>query len=152
MPSITPSHLYTFIALIVVSGILVISFMDYAEALRFSSEAKQLKNIMDCVASKCTELLTLTLTTNSTTEAFIQTPKSIGNKQYWLALQNDSSEAWLEGGLGGTPLQGMDLHVHFPKAGLSTGYYISGDGAVQISSSFKEDSLVILLTSSHESG
>jgi hypothetical protein len=152
LPSITPSHLYTFIALIVVSGILILSFMDYAEALRFSSEAKQLKNIMDGVASRCTELVTLALTTNSTNEATIQLPTRIGDKQYWLALVNDTSEAWLEGGLGGTPLQGMDMRVHFPKAGLSTGYYISGSGAAKISSSFNEGFPEIYLTSSSESG
>jgi len=132
LPTITPSYLYTFIALMAVSSLLIFSFMAYAEALRVSSETRQLKNLMDHVAAKSTELLTLTLAANATSEAFLQMPVSIGNKQYWLRLFNNSEKAWLEGGLGNIPIEGAELRVYLPKEASATGYYIGGYGAVHL--------------------
>ena len=132
MPSITPSYLYTFVALMAVSSLLIFSFMAYAEALRVSSETRQLKNLMDHVAAKSTELLTLTLATNATSEAFLPMPVSIGNKQYWLRLCNNSEKTWLEGGLGNVPMEGTELRVYLPKEASATGYYIGGYGAVHL--------------------
>jgi len=55
MPAITPGHLYTFFAIIAVSSILLVSFMDYAGVIRLSAETQRLKNLMDYVAAKATE-------------------------------------------------------------------------------------------------
>ena len=132
MPSITLGYLYTFVALMAVSSLLIFSFMAYAEALRVSSETRQLKNLMDHVAAKSTELLTLTLATNATSEAFLPMPVSIGNKQYWLRLCNNSEKTWLEGGLGNVPMEGTELRVYLPKEASATGYYIGGYGAVHL--------------------
>jgi hypothetical protein len=106
--------------------------MAYAEALRASSETRQLKNLMDYVSAKSTELLTLTLATNATSEAFLPMPTSIGNKQYWLRLCNDSAKAWLEGGFGYAPLEGNELRVYLPKEISATGYCIGGYGTVHL--------------------
>jgi hypothetical protein len=132
LPSITPSYLYTFVALMAVSSLLIFSFMAYAEALRVSSETRQLKNLMDHVAAKSTELLTLTLATNATSEAFLPMPASIGNKQYWLRLCNNSDKTWLEGGFENVPMEGAELRVYLPKEACATGYYIGGYGAVHL--------------------
>lgn len=132
MPSITPSYLYTFVALIAVSSLLIFSFMAYAEALRVSSEIRQLKNLMDHVAAKSTELLTLTLATNATSETFLPMPVSIGNKQYWLRLCHNSEKAWLEAGLGNIPIEGTELRVYLPKEASATGRYIGGYGAAHL--------------------
>lgn len=132
MPTITPSYLYTFVALMAVSSLLFFSFMAYAEALRVSSETRQLKNLMDHVAAKSTELLTLTLATNATSEAFLPVPVSIGNKQYWLRLCNNSDKTWLEGGFGNIPIEGTELRIYLPKETSATGYYIGGYGAVHL--------------------
>ena len=132
MPSITPSYLYTLIALIAVSSLLVFSFMAYADAIRVSSEVKQLKNLMSYVATKSTELLTLTLATNATLEAFLQMPEAVGNKYYWLQLRNDSAKAWLEGGFGNMPTEGAELRIYLPKEASAQGYYIGGYGAVYL--------------------
>jgi hypothetical protein len=115
-----------------VSSLLLFSFMAYTDALRLQPEVMQLKNLMDHVAAKGTELLTLTLTTNATVEAFLQMPASIGNKQYWLRLRNDSAKAWLEGGLGDTPTDETELRVYLPKEASATGYYVGGYGAAYL--------------------
>jgi hypothetical protein len=132
LPSITLGYLYTFVALMAVSSLLILSFMAYAEALRVSSETRQLKNLMDHVAAKSTELLTLTLAANATSEAFLPMPASIGNKQYWLRLCNNSDKTWLEGGFGNVPMEGTELRVYLPKEASATGYYIGGYGAVHL--------------------
>jgi hypothetical protein len=132
LPTITPSYLYTFVALMAVISLLIFSFMAYAEALRVSSETRQLKNLMDHVSAKSTELLTLTLATNATSEAFLPMPVSIGNKQYWLRLCNDSEKTWLEAGLGNMPIEGIELRVYLPKEASATGHYIGGYGAVHL--------------------
>jgi len=132
MPSITPSYLYTFIALIAVSSLLVFSFMAYADTLRVFSETKQLKNLIDYVAAKSTELLTLTLASNATAETFFQMPAAIGNKQYWLLLRNDSAKTWLEGGLGNIIIEGTELRVYLPREASATGYYIGGYGVAYL--------------------
>lgn len=151
MPSITPSYLYTFAALIAVSSLLVFSFMAYADALRVSSEVKQLKNLMNYVATKNTELLTLALTTNATTETHLQMPAAIGNKQYWLQLHNDSKKAWLEGGLGNMPIQETELRIYLPKEASATGYYIGSYGAACLKCYVNAGVLQLQLTSSSES-
>lgn len=132
MPSITPSYLYTFIALIVVSSLLLFSFMAYANTLRFSSEVRQLKNLMDYVAAETTELVTLTLTTNVTAQIYLQMPTAIGDKQYWLQLRNNSEKAWVEGGFGNSPFEGMELQVYLPNGVWAMGYYVAGYGLAQL--------------------
>lgn len=148
MPSITPSYLYTLIALIAVCSLLVFSFMAYADAIRTSLEVKQLKNLMSHVAAKSTELLTLTLTTNATAEAFIQMPEVLGNKHYWLQFHNDSLKAWLQGGFGDMPTEDADLCIYLPKEASAQGYYIGGYGAAYLKCHVDAGVPQILLTSS----
>jgi hypothetical protein len=125
--------------------------MAYADALRVSSEVKQLKNLMTYVATKSTDLLTLALTTNATAKSLLQMPSVIGNKQYWLQLRNGSEEAWLEGGLGNTPVGETELRIYLPKEALATGYYIGGHGAARLKCYVSAGVLQIQLTSSSES-
>ncbi|MGB9960218.1 MAG: hypothetical protein ACPLKQ_06840 [Candidatus Bathyarchaeales archaeon] len=131
MPTITPSYLYTFFAVMVVSSILVASFMDYSGVIRFSAETRKLKNLMDHVAAETTELLNLAAA-NATAETFIQAPSAIGNTQYWLRLRNDSLKAWLEGGFGNLPTKDAELRVYLPSRVSASGFYISGYGAIHI--------------------
>jgi len=132
MPSITPSHLYTFVALLAVSSLLVFSFMAYTGTLRFSSETKQLKTLMNGIAAKCTELLTLASVTDASVEVFIQMPTAVGSKQYWIQLNNDTVQAWLKGGLGDVPLEQADLRIYLPKEVCATGQYVAGHGAARL--------------------
>jgi mono/diheme cytochrome c family protein len=125
--------------------------MAYADALRVSSEVKQLRNLMDYVAAKTTDLLALASTTTATTEADLQMPSAIGNKQYWLQLRNDSKEAWLEGGLGNTPVEETELRIYLPKEASATGHYVGGYGAACLKCHVSAGVLQIQLTSSSES-
>ncbi len=144
----TPSHLYTFIAMIAVSTLLVMSFMAYANTLRLSAEARQLENLIDHVAAKSTELLVLTMATNASCEAFLQMPTAIGVREYWLQLHNDSEKAWLEGGLGNVPTSGAELRVYLPKEASAIGHYVGGYGAAHLRCEIVSDNPQIQLTNS----
>jgi hypothetical protein len=134
--------------MIAVSTILVLSFMTYVSALRISSEAGHLSNLMDHLAAESTDLLTLVLVTNTTIETFLQMPTLIGEKQYWLRLRNDSSNAWLEGGFGNQPIEGAALRVYLPQEVFATGSYIGGYGAARLECEINAGCPRIQLTSS----
>ncbi|MEM1563266.1 MAG: hypothetical protein QW161_01150 [Candidatus Bathyarchaeia archaeon] len=142
MPAITPSYLYTFFAIIAVSSILLVSFMGYAGAIRFSSEMGKLKDLVDLVAAKATELISLAKAANTTAEAFIQAPAAIGDRQYWLMLKNDSLRVWVEGGLGNTPKEEAGVRVYLPSMALAYGYYVSGYGAILLKCSVNQEAKI----------
>lgn len=146
MSVIAPSYLYTMVALVVVSGLLVFSFMAYADAIEVSSEIKNLKNLMDQVAAKCIEIVSLATVTNASSDCYVQMPPSIGNSQYWLQLHNDSSEAWLEGGLGQTAVEETGMQVYLLSNASASGLYISGYGAVHLQCNVERNTPHIHLT------
>jgi hypothetical protein len=118
--------------------------------MRETSEANRLENLMNLVALESIRLLTLTLSTNASTEAFLQLPPRIGDKQYWLKLENDSSRAWIEGGFGNSPSESGKLRVSIIKAVLATGSYVSGYGAARLSCFFDVGVVQIQLSSDGE--
>jgi hypothetical protein len=148
LASIPTSYLYTFVAILAVSTLLTSSFVTYTNAVRFSSERKQLGDLMNQVSAKGTELITTVLTSNATIEAYIQMPEMIGNKHYWLQLGNDSVSAWLQGGFGDRPVDEPDSRVYLPKGVLARGYFTGGNGAVHLSCNFTSGVQQLLLSGS----
>ncbi len=128
MPSIASNYLYSFIALLAVSTLLVGAFSYYTSTLRAIPEIEQLKNILDYVVAKGNELLTLAITTNATVSIVVQLPSSIGHQQYWIQVRNDTSNAWLEGALGLIEEDRTTYKVYFPGKASTSGHYISGYG------------------------
>lgn len=140
------------VALIIVSGLLVLSFMAYSNSLKLSSETKDLKSLMDQVAAKCVEMISLAATTNSFSESYVQMPPSIGNKQYWLGLHNSSSEAWLEGGLGNSVVEETNIRVYLPSHISASGVFISSYGAAHLQCQPEGETSRIFLASSSLEG
>jgi uncharacterized membrane protein len=132
VPSIASSHLYTFLALTTVSILLVCSFSLYAGTVRSLPEIEQLKNILDHVAAKGNELLTLVTATNSTARTIIQLPSTIGNQEYWIRIRNDTSNAWIEGALGQISENRTTYRVFLPRKASTYGYYMGGYGSAML--------------------
>ena len=128
MPSIASTHLYTFLAMGIVSTLLICSFSIYASTVRTIPEIEQLKNILDHVAAKGNELLTLVTATNSTVQTLIQLPSTLGRQGYWIRVRNDTSNAWVEGALGQIREDGTEHRVFFPRSVWASGRYIGGYG------------------------
>jgi hypothetical protein len=150
LPSILPSYLYTFIALLAVSSLLVFSFMAYVSAVRSASEIELLKNLMDRVAAKGTELVTLALTTDAEAESFMQMPTTIGSMQYWLQLRSNAESCWVEGGFGDTVTEGTDLRVYLPEETVASGIYVAGHGAAYLSCNFSAETPQLQLSNFSE--
>jgi len=132
MPSIATSHLYAFLALTTVSILLVSAFSLYASTVRSLPETKQLKNILDHVAAKGNELLTLVTATNSTLRTLIQLPSTIGHQEYWIRVRNDTSNAWIEGALGQMRENRTTYRVFLPRKASTSGYYMGGYGSAML--------------------
>ncbi len=129
MPAIAPSYIYAFFALITVSGILISSYGAYTATLRAIPEVEQMENLLNHVAAKGYELITLTTATNSTSDAVLQLPSTIGNKHYWVRLRNESSETWVEGALGSIHEYNIANRAYLPKAVSVFGEYSSESGS-----------------------
>jgi hypothetical protein len=129
---IAPSYIYAFFALIAVSSILISSFAAYTTTLRTIPEMECLENLLDRIASKGYELIALTTATNSTLEAVFHLPSAIGNKQYWIRLNNESSKAWVEGALGSFHENKVTSRVYLPKAISVLGNYSSNTGFARL--------------------
>jgi len=128
LPSTIPSHIYTMIALAVVGALLVASINAYTTTLKTTSEIEQLKNLLNVVAAKGMELLTITASTNSSTQVFLQLPTTIGYQQYWMRAGNDSSTTWIEGNLGQiTDIEGPN-RVFLPEGTSASGSFAGGYG------------------------
>jgi len=95
-------------------------------------EIEQLKNILDHVAAKGNELLTLVTMTNSTVQTFIQLPSTIGRREYWIRVRNDTSNTWVEGALGQLGENGTKYQVFFPGKASTWGHYIGGYGPAML--------------------
>jgi hypothetical protein len=101
---------------------------------------------MELLAAKATELLTLAQTTNATAEIFIQLPSTIGNKQYWLQLGNDSAKAWVDGGFGKTPQYETELRVYMLNGFLASGCYLAGYGTARLKCHFENGVACVILS------
>ncbi|MEM2465963.1 MAG: hypothetical protein QXZ47_01525 [Candidatus Bathyarchaeia archaeon] len=154
MPAIAPGYLYTFFAIIAVISILLVSFTGYVSAIRLSSEMGKLKDLVDLVAAKSTELINLAKAANTTAETFIHAPLAIGNRQYWLVLGNDSSRVWAEGGFGSTPIEKAGIRVYLLSTALAYGHYVSGYGAILLKCSMNQEAGIpkVQLSSSSQNG
>ncbi|MEM2988222.1 MAG: hypothetical protein QXK26_04200 [Candidatus Bathyarchaeia archaeon] len=132
MVSLASSHLYMFLATVAVGTILISAFNSYSTTLRSIPEEKQLRNLLEYVASEGNKLVTLTLLTNSSESLFLNLPSKIGANQYWIRIRNDSTSAWLEGCLGqswnGTPAE----KVYFPCRFSASGHYLSQHGVARL--------------------
>jgi len=120
LPSIALNHLYTFIALTIVSILLVSSYSSYV------------KNMLDHVAAKGNELLTLVITTTSKAHTLVQLPPTIGNREYWIRICNDTSNVWIEGALGQLDESGQEYKIFLPGKASTSGYYVGGYGPAML--------------------
>lgn len=130
MPVITPSYLYTFFATLAVGSILAFAFMNYAESIKISAEIKELRDLLNNVAAKVTELVNMVEEKDAVIEVSIQAPASIGGKKYWLRLMNESKKVWIEGYFGGSPFNNTYLKVYTPTDAIASGQYFGGYGAI----------------------
>ena len=131
MPSVIPSYVYTFFALSVVGTLLICTFSAFSVSVKQDVEVEQLKNLLEHVAAESCELISTTTANNSTATVTVSMPSRLGEKRYWIQFRNDSSRAWIEGGLGTTPVQ-TNLNIFLPGTVAASGLYTSGYGFAEL--------------------
>lgn len=134
MPSIVASHVYTMVAIAIVSALLIATLNAYTSSLNATAETEQLTNLLTIVASKANEQLTITATTNSSTRILIQLPAAIGTQPYWLRARNDSTHTWIEGSVGPVAEKTEVNKLFLPAGASATGIFIGGHGSAVLES------------------
>jgi hypothetical protein len=124
MPSIIPSYIQMFVAMIAVGTLLIFSFNSYAATLRYIPETEQLDNLLNYVAAKATELITSTQT-DANTQFYLNLPLRIGDQHYWIRLQNDTLQSWVMGGFGTYWNISSTHKVFLPGNPIATGHHLS---------------------------
>ncbi len=148
LPSTIPSHIYTMVALAAVGTLLVVTVNSYTITLRTTSETEQLKNLLNQVAARGNELLTITVATNSSTRVYLQLPATIGYQQYWIRASNDSSATWIQGALGQITENSVENSVFLPQGTAASGFFVGGYGPAVLESYMNGSSPQLNLASS----
>ncbi len=132
MPSQATNYFYTLVAMGVISLMLTNAFEGQVGALEVTAEKKELRRLMEAVAAEGTELMSITEATGATVKVSLETPTTMGNRQYWVRLTSDGSKAWVEGGFG-DPWTGTLLREAFLPWNVSaSGTYRGGYGALSL--------------------
>jgi hypothetical protein len=113
--------------MIAVGSLLVVAFAFSTENLRNQAEIQQLKRIAEYVAAKGCELVSASKANVVYANYTLDIPILVGDKQYWIQLENDSSSAWVETGFGDVST-GTGQQVTLPLQVSASGTYISEYG------------------------
>jgi hypothetical protein len=140
------NYFYTLLAIGAIALMLANSFQNHADGIQEASERMALKCILDQVASKCTEMISLAETKGASTDIYLRMPNTIGNQRYWVGFSSDSSGSWVEGGFG-EPFDGdTQCRRELPWNITASGTYRGGYGIMSINCSIQITELVITLS------
>jgi len=132
MPSHATSYFYTIVAMGVVALMITNAFKIQVTGLKAVSDRQELREILEAVATEATELMAFTEATNATAKVSLQTPTLIGDKEYWIRLHSDASEAWVEGAFGEPWTGNPDFRVELPWGVNASGTYRGGFGTLMM--------------------
>ena len=145
MPSQATNYFYTMVAMGAIALMIANAFYLHSTSLQAVSERQGLKELLETVAAEATELVALAEATNATTKIGMHTPQMIGNKQYWIRLVSDSSEAWVEGAFGDPWTGSPDFRVDLPWDVSASGTYKGGYGTLSLNCTIEDADPVLVL-------
>jgi hypothetical protein len=124
LPSIIPGYVYALVASIIV-GTIVIAMCGLITAnVKTDAEKQQLSNIAVYVATKSMEIMSNLPSGNVSVTSSLIVPPLIGNQRYWIRIQNDSSNAWVEVGFGATVTK-SEKKAFLPSEVTASGFCLS---------------------------
>ena len=145
MPSIIPSYVYSLFAALIVGAIIVYSCSISTLNIKNEAEQQQLTNIDQYVATQCMTLLSYTTEDNQNSTQFLAIPSEVGSQQYWICIENDSSGAWVESGLG-TTVTPSHPDIYIPARIAASGVFISDSGRAFLTCCIKNQTVTLTLT------
>jgi hypothetical protein len=132
MPSQATSYFYTIVAMGVVALMVTNAFKVQVAGLEAVSDRQALRELLEAVATEATELIAFTEATNATAKVSLQTPTLIGDKEYWVRLHSDTTEAWVEGAFGEPWAGNPEFRVELPWGVSAVGTYRGGFGTLMM--------------------
>jgi hypothetical protein len=143
MPSIIPGYVYSLFAALIVGTIIVAGCSAIMANVKNTAETQQLKNIETYVATQSAILINQAKTTDANSTLSLSVPTQIGNQQYWIRIENDSTSAWIEAGLG-TTIVSSGQETYIPAQVAAQGTYISSNGGRALLSCQVEDQTIFI--------
>jgi hypothetical protein len=125
LPSIIPGYVYTFLATIIIGGLLIYASNISTVNIENNADQQQLKNLAEYIAAESCELVSAATVNNLTIKSTLSVPPNIGNKEYWIQLTNETSEAWVQVGFGTNPVP-TETQTSMPINASASGNYTSG--------------------------
>ena len=147
MVTIIPSYMYSIVASLIV-GTIIVSFCAVAMTnIRNDAINQQLTNVDQYVAIQSLILINHVTQSEENASQILDLPASIGNQEYWIALTNDSSLAFVESGFGSVAIQNQP-QIYIPANVAASGVYISGWGTPVLQCGYKNQTVTLTLTRS----
>ena len=145
MPSQATSYFYTIVAMGVVALMITNAFKIQVAGLEAVSDRQALREILEAVATEATELIAFTEATNATAKVSLQTPTLIGDKEYWIRLHSDATEAWVEGAFGEPWTGNPDFRVELPRGVDASGTFRGGFGTLMMNCTIQGGDQTVVL-------
>ena len=145
MPSIIPGYVYSLFAALIVGVIIVCACSVATSGVKNNADKQQLTNINEYIAAQSLTLLSHTTYDNQNTTQFLDIPTQVGNQRFWISIANDSSNAWVEIGLGAI-VTSSDIRVEMPAKVDASGSFISGSGRALLQCHFENELAILTLT------
>jgi hypothetical protein len=136
---------YSLFAALIVGSIIVYACATATSAIQSRAQNQQLANLDQYVAAEALTLLSHTTQENQTASRYLDLPSSVGNQQYWISLDTDSSGAWVRSGLG-TNVLATDLAVYVPAEVAASGSFVGGSGRPLLVCHFENQIATLTLT------
>ena len=145
MPSIVPGYLYTIFATLLIGTMIVYSCGVSSTAVKNEALSQQLLNVGEYVATQSLVLITQTTENIANITQILDIPSQIGNQLFWIRLNSDSSEAWVECGYGLNATE-SGQRISIPAVVTASGTFISGEGQATLNCYIDNGDLVLTLT------
>jgi hypothetical protein len=145
MPSIIPSYVYSLFAALIVGTIVLYACSLSTVNIRNEAATQQLSNIDEYVATQSLSLLSHTTEDKQNSTLTLDIPSDIGNEIFWVRINNDSSNAWVESGFG-TNATVSQTRMCLPVTVVASGTFVSGSGQALLECHFENNVATLTLT------
>jgi hypothetical protein len=145
VPTTIPPYVYSLFAALIVGSIVVYACATTTTAIQSRAQSQQLTNLNQYVAAEALSLLSHTIQDNQTASRYLDLPSSVGNQQYWISLDTESSGAWVHSGFGDA-VHPTELSVYVPAEVVASGAFVGGQGRPMLLCHFENQVSTLTLT------
>ena len=146
MVTLIPGYIYSILAAVIVGTIVVSSCTLMLASLKSEALSQQLANVDEYVAAQSLNLVNHVTENGQNATQILNLPTEIGNRAYWISINNDGSNAWVESGFGATAI-GSRPQIYIPADVAASGTFVSGWGSATLHCVYQNQTVTLTLTS-----